>query len=64
MYYVWGDINNAVYVPLLDTPLPELAGRERNAVAAVTLDLLNMWTEIEYRYSICWATHSALVGHL
>jgi hypothetical protein len=62
MYYFWGDINNAV--PLLDAPLPELAGRIRNAVAAVTLNLLNMWTEIKCRYNIFQATHNVLVEHL
>jgi hypothetical protein len=45
--------------------LPELAGRIRDAVATVTLDLLNnVWTQIEYRYDICRATHDALIENL
>jgi hypothetical protein len=48
-------------MPPLATTLPELAGKIRDAVTTVTLDLLNnVWTEIEYRY-ICRATHGALI---
>jgi hypothetical protein len=60
-----GYIKDAVYVPPLVTTLPELAGRMRDEVATVTLDVLNsVWTEIEYRYDICRATHDALIEHL
>jgi hypothetical protein len=53
-----------MYMPPLATTLPELAGRIKDAVATVTLDLHNnVWTEIEYRY-ICRATHGALIEHL
>jgi hypothetical protein len=45
--------------------LPGLAGRIRNAVAIVTLDLLhNVWTEIEYRCDICRATRGVFIEHL
>jgi hypothetical protein len=40
-------------MPPLATTLPELAGRIRDAAATVTLDLLNVWTDISYRYDIC-----------
>jgi hypothetical protein len=47
------------------TSLLELAGRMRDAVATLTLDLLNnVWTEIEYRYDVCRATHGALIERL
>jgi hypothetical protein len=59
-----------MYVPPLATTLLELAGRIRDAAATFTVDLLfNVWTEIEYRYDDCRATHGALfedlynVGH-
>jgi hypothetical protein len=53
-----------MYVPLLATTLLEFVWRINNAVATVSLNLLNnMWTEIEYRY-ICWAAHGALTEHL
>jgi hypothetical protein len=40
-------MKDAVYMPPLATTLPELAGRIRDAVATVTLDLLNnVWTKI------------------
>jgi hypothetical protein len=58
-------MKDAVYVPSLATTLPELNGTTRDAVATFTLDLLNnVWTEIEYRYGICRATHGALIEHL
>jgi hypothetical protein len=45
--------------------LPELAGRIRDAVTRVTLNVLNnVWTEIEYGYDICRATHGAIIEHL
>jgi hypothetical protein len=52
--YSWiflsGHIKDVVIVSPLATNLPKLAGRIRDAVAAVTLDLLNnVWTETEYR---------------
>jgi hypothetical protein len=51
-------------MPPLATTLLELCGRIRDAVAPVTLDLLNnVWTEIVYRY-ICWATHGTLIENL
>jgi hypothetical protein len=59
-----GYIKDAAYLPPLVTTLLELAGRIRDAVAVVTLDLFNnMWTEIEHTY-ICRATHGALIEHL
>jgi hypothetical protein len=58
-------IKDAVYVSPLATTLPELAGRKRDAVATVTLDLLNnVWSEVEYRCDICRATHGAFIEHL
>jgi hypothetical protein len=54
-----------MYMPPLATTLPELAGRIRDAVVTVALDLLNnVWTETEYRCDICQATHGALIEHL
>jgi hypothetical protein len=64
IFFLLGYINDAVYVPPLATTLQELVGRIRDAVATVTLDLLNnVWTEIKYRY-ICRATHAAFIEHL
>jgi hypothetical protein len=61
----WVYSKDAVYVTPLATTLLELAGRIRDAVATVTLNLLNnMWIEIEYRYDICQATYGVLIEHL
>jgi hypothetical protein len=50
-FFFWLYIKDAVYVPSWAITLPELTGRIRAAVATFTLDLImNMWTEIEYRY--------------
>jgi hypothetical protein len=40
-FFFWGYIKNAVYVTSLADTLPELAGRIRDAVTTVILDLLN-----------------------
>jgi hypothetical protein len=54
-----------MYMPPLPTTMPEPAGRIRDVVATVALDLLNKaWTENQYRYDICWATYGALIEHL
>jgi hypothetical protein len=46
--FLWGYIKDVVYVPPLATILPELAGRIRDAVAIITLHLLNnVWIETE-----------------
>jgi hypothetical protein len=64
-FFFWVYIKDAVYMPPLATTLPELAGRIRDAVATVTLDLLNkVWTEIEYRYDICQAIHGVPTKHM
>jgi hypothetical protein len=65
LIFFCGYIKDAVYVPPLATNLPELARRIRDAVTAVTLDLLNnVRTETEYRYDICRGTYGALIEHL
>jgi hypothetical protein len=54
-----------MFMPPLVITLPELAGRIRAAVSTVTLNVLNnIWTETEYSYGICHATHSALIEHV
>jgi hypothetical protein len=46
-FFFWGYMKDAVYMPPLATTLPELAGRTREAVATITLDLLNkVWTAV------------------
>jgi hypothetical protein len=64
-FFFWGYIKDAMYMPPLATTMLEPAGRIRDVVATVTLDLLNnAWTENQYRYDICWATYGALIEHL
>jgi hypothetical protein len=45
--FFWG--KSKTYMSALATTLPELAGRIGAAVATVTVNLHNMWTESEYR---------------
>jgi hypothetical protein len=53
-----------VYVPPLAATLPELAGRVRDAVATVNLDLHNnVCTETGYRHDICRATHCVVTEY-
>jgi hypothetical protein len=47
-FFFWWHIEDAVHVSPLAATLPELAGRIRDAVATVILDLFNnVWTETE-----------------
>jgi hypothetical protein len=46
-FFFWG--TSRMYMSALATTLPEFAGRIRDAVATVTVNLYKMWTETEYR---------------
>jgi len=59
-YFFYGYINGAVYIIPLPTILPKHIWRIPAAVAAVTPAMhINIWTELEYRYDNCLASHGA-----
>ena len=64
-FFLWGFVKDKVYVALLSANLPELRDRIREAVAAVTPDMLiNVWEELAYRLDVCRVTNGAHIEHL
>ncbi|KAJ4439663.1 hypothetical protein ANN_07791 [Periplaneta americana] len=64
-FFLWGFIKDQVYVLLLPANLPELRDRIREAVAAITPDMLiKVWEELAYILDVCRATNGADIEHL
>ncbi|GBM00972.1 hypothetical protein AVEN_55492-1 [Araneus ventricosus] len=64
-FFLWGYVNDKVYVP----PMPKtLQALQERIIAAVTdIDgnmLLNVWTELDYRWDMCRVTKGAHIEHL
>ena len=54
---IFSFVKDKVYVPPLPANLPKLKDRIREAVAAVTPDMLiNVWEELTYRLDVCRVT--------
>ena len=55
--FIWGFVKDKVYVPPLLANPPELRDSIREAVAAVTPDMLiNVWEELACRWDVCRVT--------
>ena len=64
-FFLWGYIKDKVYVPPLPTNLEELKIRIKDAVNAVTPDLIsNVWEEFDYRIDVCRAAGGGHIEHL
>ncbi|PSN55560.1 hypothetical protein C0J52_12104 [Blattella germanica] len=64
-FFLWGFVKDRVYVPPFPANLPELRDRTREAVVAVTPDMLiNVWDELAYRLDVCRVTNGARIEHL
>ena len=65
IFFLWGFVKDKVYVPPLPANLPELRVRIREAVAAITPDMLiNVWEELACRLAVCHVTNGAHIEHL
>ena len=54
-----------VYVPPLQTSIPELKVRIRAAIETITADMLQtVWNELDYRVDVCRITKGAHIDHL
>jgi len=74
-FFLWGFVNDSVYVPPLPMSLQELRDRITHALQTITADMINrVWDEFDYRVDLCrvtqdahieglWLTHNRL-GHL
>ncbi|GBL81042.1 hypothetical protein AVEN_83120-1 [Araneus ventricosus] len=56
-FFLWGYVNDEVYVPPMPTTLQAL--QERITAAVTDIDgnmLLNFWTDLDYRWDVCRVT--------
>ena len=64
-FFLWGFVKDKVYVSSLPANLPELRDRIREAVPAVTPDMLiNVCKELAYRLDVCRVTNGTRIEHL
>jgi hypothetical protein len=64
-FFLWGYIKDKVYVPPLSTNMEELKIRIKDAVNAVTLDMIsNIWEEFDYRINVCRVAGEGHIEHL
>ncbi|GBL99200.1 hypothetical protein AVEN_140668-1 [Araneus ventricosus] len=64
-FYLWGYVIDKVYVPPMPTTLQTL--QERIIAALTDIDvnmLLNIWTELDYRWDVCRVSKDARIEHL
>ena len=60
-FFLWGYVNDQVYVPPLPASIPELKVRIRTAIETITADMRN---ELDYRVDVCRITKGAHIEHL
>ncbi|GBN47424.1 hypothetical protein AVEN_76864-1 [Araneus ventricosus] len=61
----WGYVNEKFYVPPMPTTLQALQERITAAVTGIDGNmLLNVWTELDYRWDVCRVTKVAHNEHL
>ena len=64
-FFLWGYVNDQVYVPPLPTSIPKLKVRIRTAIETITNDKLQtVWNELDYRVDVCRITKGAHIEHL
>jgi hypothetical protein len=64
-FFLWGFLEEAVYVPPLATTLDDLKTRITAAVNSVTQDILHrVWNEFSYRLDVIRAAGGGHLGHL
>ncbi|GBM33162.1 hypothetical protein AVEN_83673-1 [Araneus ventricosus] len=64
-FSLWGYVKDKVYVPPVSTTLQAL--QERITAAVTDIDgnkLLNVWTELHYRWDVCRVTKGTHMEHL
>ncbi|GBM86310.1 hypothetical protein AVEN_248207-1 [Araneus ventricosus] len=64
-FFLWGYVNDKVYVPTMPITLQAL--QERITAAVTDIDgnmLLNVWSELDYRWDVRLVTKGAHIEHL
>jgi hypothetical protein len=64
-FFLWGYVQDQVYVPLLPASIPELKVRIRTAIETITVDMLQtVWNELGCRVDVCRITKGVYTEHL
>jgi len=64
-FFLWGFVNDTVFVPPLPANLQDLRNRITAAVVLVDRDMLTrVWNEMDYRIDICRITKGGHIEHL
>ncbi|GBN95066.1 hypothetical protein AVEN_63404-1 [Araneus ventricosus] len=64
-FFLWGYVNDKVYVPPMSTALQALQERITADVTDIEGNiLLTVWTEMDYRWDVCRVTKGAHIDHL
>ena len=60
-FFLWGYVNDQVYVPSVPASIPELKVRIRTTIEIITSDIRN---ELIYRVDVCRITKGAHIEYL
>ena len=64
-FFLWGYVEDQVYVPALPASIPELKVRIRTAIETITADMLQtVWNELDCRVDVFRITNGARIEHL
>ena len=64
-FFLWGYVEDQVYVPPLPASILELKVRIRTAIETITADTLQaVLNELDYRVDVCRITKGAHIEHL
>jgi hypothetical protein len=64
-FFLWGYVNDQIYVPPPPATITALRVRIRTAIETITADMLQtVWNEVDYRVDVCRITKGANIEHL
>jgi len=64
-FFLWGYVNDQVYIPPLPASKPDLKVRIRTAVETITADMLQtVWNELDFLVDVCRITKGAHIEHV
>jgi hypothetical protein len=65
IFFLWGYVNDRVYVPPMPQDLPQLRQRIVEAVATIDHGMLQrVWQELDYRIDVFRVTRGGYMEHL
>ena len=64
-FFIWGYVEDQVYVPPLPASIPELKVRIGTATETITAEMLQtVWNELDYRVDVCRITTGAHIRYV